>query len=228
MVSKERVLKDKGPVFSASVILFVAAVCLCMAACFNPTSSNPVGSSNTGTSVDGDALLKSWGIDTNLGSPTDSTGKTLAANYNPLGYKTARLEPRFEIFQAGAANENGKHVMLFDDNTNNSFSSPSWTDTSDSWAKNPHASAAGNIDGSGYDSIVTVVFKPSDSSKTTYNNYTTSADNPGTAYLHILSGTSASSRTVKDISLSGTFHICPASHLEEIPYLMKKYHPDQD
>lgn len=167
---------------------------LLLTGCPNPASSGSGADS-------GMALLKDYGVKTSLGNPTDANGNALPDTYNPLGYKTATVMERNELFISGFNPPSGNsHGVLVDESKSNSFGSILASDSDDSWAKFPHATAAGDIDGDGVQEAVSVAFKMSsddlqDLAKT---------DNKASAELVIVSGPGYARTTA---ALSGTFHL---------------------
>jgi len=140
-------------------------------------------------------------VKTSLGNPTDASGNALPDSYNPLGNKTSTVMKRDELFISGFNPPSGDHHgVLVDESKSNSFEGILASDSDDSWAKFPHATAAGDIDGDGVQEVVSVAFKMNsndlkDKEKT---------DNRGSAELVIVSGPGYA-RTTQ--ALRGTFHL---------------------
>jgi len=169
----------------------VLVVGLVFAGCQNPASrdsSTPnsgTSTPNSGTSVvTGLALLKAYGVDTNL-----TYAQT--ASYNPLGNKATQMKARSELFVSGAyCKVSGDHLnktaTIVDETTAGStaFSILSH-DTDASWSMNPHASVGANVDGSGIQKIVVVSFKPKSGSMAG------GASNTGNIELRTISGTTS-------------------------------------
>jgi len=160
---------------SAIIVDGVAAGAVGNAYTFQSVASNHNLEVDFGPSPAGNSITQAYGVAVNLGSPINAdTGSAVSNTYNPLGGMYCKLDPRQGIYLTGYNTPNTANwwgdVILWPDQTSGTFdfggylaTNPEWTeaDTSiptPSWLACPHASAAGDLDGSGADSVVTVYY----------------------------------------------------------------------
>lgn len=210
-----------------------SSVCFLVSLCLGATLALG-GCASAGDSADalvGDGLgdtndpalpvLKSFGVQTELGAPSGADGTPLPDSFNPLGRVISSLGAKREIFLTGVSYQidegayHEKSALMLDDG-GASFD-PRWADpsTSESWVENPLASAACDLDGDGMQEAVTVYFVKAGGGDIEEKS------NPGSAFLTWVDYDPASKKYTRQeaVKLGDAFDLTTRD-TGDTPYLM--------